>query len=236
MHPLIAVIYYCVSSYINYVYVPDYIKSISQDDLIRYSNHPENPLNDPYVTLLYGMSTIFHIITYFEYDRPGKYTTALTASLVVKSSWPLLIAFLYHFYNPNDDKLTRLMKYHHFITFVLLYMSWIYDYRNYGVIVLFISDFTDISMTLLRYIRKTNGIVFVQFCVWCLTLTAWFYWRIYFYAQLINNSWTFPNSLEKNIQIFVMLLSWSLNVYWTLLLLKKGLVQAFTRQQELSEE
>lgn len=211
--------------------------------------------NDPVAmnTLIaYAISYTHHTYLYFFDPNSGVPIQTRHFSLTVLGMWlftvfptrphiGLLTLSLNHFLDLVEPapKLSKLLKVHHIVTLTLLSWSYVYDFRNYGLIVMLAHDITDVPMFMIRIIRRL-GIrqLSIQVPVWITVIVTWFVYRIHWFGVVIVNTWPHRNigGWNGHVCIFGMILLWVLNVYWWLLTVKKGVSQVLGYAEEHHEE
>ena len=148
--------------------------------------------------------------------------------------------------------LLGMIKIHHMVTLMLIGLSWIYDYAPYGIFIMFIHDLTDVSMFVVRILRKTtvsrvledsttldSKIVFAGIVV----MLTWFYYRVVVMAIMVYEIYVHVMERELSERYYsgmtcVVCLGvlWLLNVYWTTLVIVKAVREIRGIKTETDDE
>lgn len=133
-------------------------------------------------------------------------------------------------YAPHFDKrrfFVALIKIHHMVTLLLIGISWMKNFVNVGVCVLFIHDVSDVSMFALRIIHKNKSGLSQIVVSACCVLITWGYYRIFMMGTIIHDAivamGTTPSEFVVHgwICISSLFVLFMLNVYWTCLVIFK---------------
>lgn len=154
---------------------------------------------------------------------------------------------------PEDVVISVMIMVHHSVTVSLLALSWLH-HQAFGVSVLFIHDLTDVSMFVVRIVRKLNYRMAVQAFPAVVTMVMWLYYRVFYFGLIIWNVGNAivndPETIElvelvKNLGLYEgtlvsvlgMVILWIFNAYWTGLLFSKVVKElVFQQEQCLNHE
>jgi len=205
-------------------------------------------LQDPVavnVAIAYGMSYVYHTYLYF-YDSNanakgptfrhlaisavGVYLLATCSSQPYMGLLVLSINYVLDLFAVSQDKLSSLLKVHHIATLTLLSWSYMYDFRNFGLIVLLAHDISDVPMFVIRLVRRYGASDYIQIPIWFIVVVTWFVYRIKWFGIVVVNAWTIRDVAGHSgtVCIVGMAVIWFLDLYWWLLTCNKG-VQQFLR-------
>jgi len=135
-------------------------------------------------------------------------------------------------YAPQFDKrrvLLAMIKIHHIVTLLLIGLSWVMGFMSIGIYILFIHDVTDVSMFVLRILRKQNADIIRIALVDVVVISTWLYYRVFnFGTVLFDISCALlqeKETLDQPLLVCVagLGLLWLMNVYWTGLLIVKSI-------------
>ena len=138
-----------------------------------------------------------------------------------------------------------LIKFHHMITLMLIGFSWVYNYAILGIFILFIHDVTDVPMFVIRILRKKNAPEFKQYLVAGIVIALWSYYRVVYLLHVIINIRhslfvehvdIVPNPLSGYVCFYGLCALWSLNVYWTALVVAKAIKVVMGYHTEKDDE
>lgn len=120
------------------------------------------------------------------------------------------------------------MLFHHIITCILIYVSWIHDKMEPGTMVLFLHDVPDIPTGLLKFFYSTGKKIPTLMCFLAMCVT-WIYFRIWLMSNMawaVNQN---PNGLHdqspNNLMYWCGFLLWALvclHCFWFSLFIRMG--------------
>lgn len=200
------------------------------------------------VTWVYTLNVLYHGVLYF-WDpvsntriRPYHLATAMLCPIFLlygALGWTLtLVAFnfladLYFFLTQTFGEehtlvVQTMTKFHHVITLLLLGLSYTYHVWTWGLIVMYFHDVTDVSMFAIRLLRKSRHysrprelVVFFNVVVW------WSYYRVYWFGwhvwRTLFDERTYVGPFIWKMCILGMTVLWTFNMYWTSLVIYKGI-------------
>jgi len=189
------------------------------------------------MALLIGpLLLVYDHLTYLSFMMLAIYLMDLTETL------------LQYKYAAHFDKrrmLLGLIKFHHMITLMLIGFSWVYNYVTIGIFILFIHDVTDVPMFVIRILRKKNAPESKQFLVAGFVIVLWSYYRVismlYILIDIYNVAFVkyvdiIPDRVSAYCCFYGLVALWTLNVYWTSLVIVKAGKLLMGYQSEKDDE
>lgn len=224
----------------------------------------EKPLSSLGVNIIYGVAAAYNTVLYFWdplSNRPIRFyhiIAVLVAPLLLVydhlsqlSMFMLSIYFvdltetlLQYKYAPNHfDKrrlLLGLIKFHHMITLLLIGFSWVHNYTPLGIFILFIHDVTDVPMFVIRILRRKNASAAKNNGVAVIVIGSWLYYRVFSMFWILSDIYIVgtthivPDVLSGCACFLGLCALWTLNVYWTGLVVFKAFqeVSGITTQKD----
>jgi hypothetical protein len=129
-----------------------------------------------------------------------------------------------------------MIKIHHMVTLMLLGVSWVKNLTPFGIWMLFVHDVTDVPMFIVRILRKQQVNFTRVIIVAASVLLSWSYYRVWCLFFLIMQSIYYliynPHLHTEHVYfyiycIFGLMVLFSFNVYWTVLVASKCVKEFF---------
>ncbi len=132
----------------------------------------------------------------------------------------------YRYANQLDHRriLAGMIKVHHCVTLLLIGISWITNFIVVGICVMFIHDVTDVPMFVLRILRKSSTSMDLRMWFTALVvIVTWIYFRVYLLLTIILEGTPMATHDNARMCLIGLMLLWTMNLYWTSLVVYKSI-------------
>jgi hypothetical protein len=144
------------------------------------------------------------------------------------------LIWLVFFYELQSDFVMMIL--HHICTISLVVFSYMSNYSNVGSVVMFLHDFSDIFVYLIRTVINTDAGKIWKVISGAVLLVIFIYTRIYVFGELIYTLFVYYSKLGWNpmntpLTIFLAFL-YVMHIYWVYSILKKMAAAVFKNKIE----
>lgn len=188
-----------------------------------------DPLSNRPIRLYHMMALLIGPLL-LVYDHLS-YLSCMMLAIYLMDLTETLLQYKYAAQFDKRRMLLGLIKFHHMVTLMLIGFSWVYGYVPIGIFILFIHDVTDVPMFVVRILRKKNAPESKQFLVAGIVIALWVYYRVISMLDILISVYNIvfvqtlhviPDQISAYACFYGLCALWSLNVYWTSLVIVKA--------------
>jgi hypothetical protein len=172
-----------------------------------------------------------------DYGKKPK-TSLLIYYYFIELGFYLHSIIVYFLFETSDSKKsdTRLILLHHFVTFGLIYGSFVANFERIGIMVLVVHDFSDIFLEGGKVIVYLNRFEMLKNIMYILLLIGWVITRLYLFPYYVIGSCIYQSVeympsdylfLTRNMCIGALEILFLMHIYWFFLLLGIGYRKIF---------